>query len=264
MKKTFIKIEDLFKVGNYATLRAATKNDENRQIKQSHVNDFVNVCKEWNGEGPVYGLSPIIINPITGHILDGQHKDAAYRESVENGILPEDAPVLIGYWSIPTDKETSVIIALNTHSKNWTLDDYVESFAKSNDSYSRLVAFANGHELCHKGNKIESRYAAAIIKGTSCQKFLREKTFTVTDEEINLGNTVHDELLEIRNKLGITRDYTIEPMAIEWHKYRNDINLKGFLKATYVPVVIRNSEKKNQSNWRQIFINMKENWPVAA
>lgn len=283
---TNVNFNDLFKVVTYKELKEFTRNNSNRAIKSQHVKEFCDIAKNWDGSlkygnNLVFGVQPIIINKVTGHILDGQHRCYGYFMAVENGYIPEDAPVLIAFEEIENEAEEKArIIDLNCKHLNWGAEDYYDAYAETNEHYARLKIFAEKEKnvLCYKMLKkpkknkegkdvykaANYRYAAAILKGKNCNSMLKGEEFTVTDEEIVRGYVIHDELLAIRQKLALSSDSGIEGMAIEWIKNRDKINLDAFLKKSYISTDITKAEKKNAKNWRTVFGLMISYFPAAA
>ena len=123
-------------------------NSENRVINHGHVNKIKEQMKTSLNVMP-----PITINDITKNIIDGQHRLKAFQKLVDDGELPLDSRLPVMFVTISTDFEKEAIINANTNSKNWSLDDYIASYAKSNHIYKQLDEWCSNHALTVDGNK---------------------------------------------------------------------------------------------------------------
>lgn len=255
-----MKVTDFFKILGYDEVVMFGKAQRNRKVKDKHVNEFVNLIKnkEYDEETLVFGLIPIIINPVTNHILDGQHRLEAFKKAIKRGLIPENAKILVGFWKISDEcAERDTIIVLNTNSKNWTLEDYLNSYAQMNEYYAKLRQFCQTHSLCNQKNgdviKLNYRYGAAIIKGKACHSALKNEEFACDEAELALAEVIHEEMVQIRQKLEMNYSSTdIEGMATEWHKARKIMSYKDILKVN-IPQRIMNNKPKNATEWENVF-----------
>ena len=101
-------------------------NSENRVINHGHVNRIKGQMKI-----SLNVMQPITINEITKNTIDGQHRLKAFQKLVDDGELPIDSKLSVMYVKINPSDEKEAIINANTNSKNWSLDDYIASYAKS-------------------------------------------------------------------------------------------------------------------------------------
>ncbi len=253
-----------FKPATYREVVQLSRVIGNRGIKSSHVNDFLNVIKQY-AENPenkdkngnlvdyVFGPNFIYVNPITGHVIDGQHKWAAYIQAVEKGIISETTPILICYEEIDPSKEIQTIIDLNTKGLNWGLDDFVGSYVDLGyPSYIRLEHFSKEHSLCHveakNEVKIKYSYGLAIMQGKG-HASLKAGTAEITEEDLVNGHTVHEELIKLRKgmyklinseepnleerseKFARTPNPVIEAMAQVWWEKKDIVSVEQIIKA---------------------------------
>lgn len=123
-------------------------NSENRVINHGHVNKIKEQLRTSLNYFP-----PITINAVTNNIIDGQHRLKAFQKLVDDGELSSDSKIPVMYVTIPVVKEKEAIINANTNSKNWSLDDYIASYAKSNSDYRKLDEWCANHALTIDGNK---------------------------------------------------------------------------------------------------------------
>ena len=243
------------------------RSQKNRQINDKHVNDFVTILKdkkfspEEDGTMLAYGIIPIIVNPVTNHILDGQHKLKAYNICIEKGLIPSGVKILIGMWSITDEaQENDFTIMLNSKSRNWQLNDYLDAYAVDNENYSKLREFCKTHNLCLKKNKkgdtisIDYRYGGAIIAGKAVSGLLKEGTFEFTDDQLAVADIVHREMEQIRKKMGITTSSSdIEGMASAWHTYRQIMTVDDIVKMPVIPSKAKEIQVKNKKDWDVVF-----------
>lgn len=265
MKKNF------FKILSYEEVLSFGKAQRNRKVTDNHVNDFYNVIKAGksrieleNGTYLVLGIIPVVVNPRTGYIMDGQNRIAAFKKAYEKGDIDNNARILVGFWEVePGAAENTLIIDLNTKTKNWSMDDYINSYAQDIPCYARLVEFCQTHSLCHvttnKGERNKPRYAAAIITGKGCQSALKAGTFSFTEEQFKAADTIHKELVEIRKKLNMPLSGDeIEYMATEWHVQRNFISIADIKSLTYIPTDVREKKVYNRKDWAFVFSRLKD------
>lgn len=263
-----MKVQDFFKILSYEEVASLGKGQGNRQIDQQHVNEFYNIikntefCKNDDGTYMPYGIVPLIVNPLTHHLLDGNHRKEAAVKAYENGCIDSNARFMVGFWPIEDlDEERRVIVMLNTHSKNWSLNDYVESYARENENYLKLKNFCEAHELCRKDPKTKNgkvqlkyRYPAAMITGKGSADVLASGAFSFTEEQYELADKIHDELVTIRKKLGLPMSgQDIEYMACVWHKQRAFISAST-IKKMYIPQSVKDMKNiSKKKDWEFIF-----------
>lgn len=208
-------------------------------------------------------MPPITINIITGNIIDGQHRHKAYVDLYALGLLPRHATIKVMYVEIPEEKELEAIINANTNSKNWTLDDYIASYIKLGiESYVRLEEWSKSHLLTCECGKSKIRYASAILAGKRCNPTLKSGMFTVTDEDFERANVIHDEMFQIAEILGMkSRGSWLESFAVSWNKVRNQHNINVWLKefkakkATYGRMPTDN-DKDWEAMFAQVHLNI--------
>lgn len=265
----------MFKIIPVRELDKYNKNQENRLINKNHVNDFKDVLRKGNFiKNLAFGLNPIIVNPISLNVLEGQHRKEAILSSLKDGIIPDTLEVLVGEWAIDDEKdEKELIISLNTKTKNWTLEDYLNSYAQTQEAYKNLKDFCKNHELCSliKNNGTITtyyRYAVAMAKGKTETKNLKRGDFTISETDLLMAHIIHDEVVRIRKKLGIhykhknneiiIRDCSIEPLSIIWFHKRNEISINDIEKLKNIPSSVIKNPKKNKDDWDTVFYKLSE------
>ena len=235
---------------NREQLELFNQNSENRLINHGHKSRI----KKQMEESLDY-FSPITVNKRTNNIIDGQHRWTAFIELVDEGKLPADSTLDVKYIDVPEEKEKEAIVNANVNSKNWSLDDYIFSFSKKNENYEKLIEWCANHMLCNDGKKYKYRYGAAMLSGRGCSKELKDGTFTLTQENLDMGEQVHDELVDILEILGKKMSNPfMEALAVSWigvrHLYPYNVWRKE-IKAKKNMLIKKPSE--NQKEWNDIF-----------
>lgn len=203
------------------------KNQENRAYNHAHLSKIQKQCLT-----SMETMPPITINVITNHIVDGQHRLKAYQTLVENGQIDSEAKLKVMFVEIPVDDEKKAIIDANTNSKNWSLDDYILSYAKAGIiSYVKLDEWCRNHSLSSDNGKSKFRYGSAIITGRRCSSELKNGEFSFTEEEMQRADEVHAEMLEIVELFGLKgKGPWIESLANSWISVRNQHDFRTWIK----------------------------------
>lgn len=225
----------------YEQVKELGKNHQNRMINHGHVNQIKKAIEA--GDFPY--MPPITVNEVTKNIIDGQHRAAAFIQSVKSGILPENSKLEIKLVSIPQEKEIEAICNANVNSKNWSVDDFIDSFTRGDNPramhYSKLQEFCDNHTLLHKEHtskitgdpqnfKRNYRYAVAMLKGKDGKKMLKNGMLELNDVDIALGHMIHNEVESILEILNIKNGPITESFAIVWYDYRNKLSFSTWKK----------------------------------
>ena len=227
-------------------------NQENRTFNHAHLEKIKKQCILTNMEA----IPPISINTRTNHVIDGQHRLKAYQTLIAEGALDPETRIKVMLLDIPVEEEKQAIIDANTNSKNWSLDDYILSYAKAGIvSYVKLDEWCKLHPLTSEGGKSKFRYGAAIITGKRCPSELKSGEFSFTDEEYERADEVHAEMLEIVELFNLTGKGTwIESLATSWiatrelHDFRTWMKELKLKKGKFLRL-----PKANSSDWNNIF-----------
>lgn len=248
----------------------------NRRIDLNHVNEFANIIREEGDRDVVLAASELIINDFTNTILDGNHRFHALIKSVNDGIIRPDARVRVvmeHYESLADEMDR--IVELNTHSKNWQLPDYIDSFVRWEEErgeydgpYTRLKNFCLQHTLCapseEKSSYPKYRYGISMIKGQRRDSEIKRGELQIGTAELADAHVVHDELCAIRNRLDIPmHGNDIEGMAQEWMLHRNSIDLNKFLKRK-PSLTVAKAPKGNRTDWRRLFLIIRDEQEVGS
>lgn len=242
----------------------------NRRIDSNHVNDFINIIREEGDTGIVLAAGEIIVNDYDGIILDGNHRYSAIIRAANEGLVSPHSKVRVMYeHHCSVEDEMARIVELNTHSRNWTLNDYIDSFYRweqergENGAYTKLRDFCVKHVLCYScdmrtcATSPKYVYGATIIKGSRNSGALKKGALEISDGELELANTVHDELCQIRDRLGLQMQGSdIEGMTQVWWEKRGTIDLHDFLTHRPSKSVMR-LPKGNKSEWLQVFLTIR-------
>lgn len=240
-----------FGLVNYNQSKHFGLNQQNRAYNHAHLEKIKKQC-----ETSLEAMPPITINTLTGHIIDGQHRLKAYQALIENNKLPRNSRIKVMYVEIPEDEEKQAIIDANTNSKNWSLDDYIASYAKAGiECYVVLDNWCKSHVLTSDNGKSKFRYGAAIIAGKRCQKELKEGNFTFTEEDLEKAENVHAEMLEIVQVFNLQgKGSWIESLAASWYAVREMHDFKAWLKELKAKKQrLMKLPKSNSRDWDSIF-----------
>ena len=239
---------------SYDEVLAFGKNQENRKINHPHLE---RIKKQILASAET--MPPITINIVTNHIIDGQHRCEAYKNLIENGSLPKDTKIKAMFVQIPVEYEKAAIIDANTNSKNWSVDDYIESYVKAGIvAYKVLDEWCKNHILTSENGKAKYRYGAAIITGKRCQAVLKEGNFYFSESELNTADDVHAEMLEIVELFGLKgKGAWLESLAVSWYSVREQHEFRKWMKEMKIKKQkLLKMPKDNQKDWDNIFASI--------
>ena len=247
MNKRFIK----FKFVTYRESLRFGFNQQNRAINHSHLAKIQKQCMESFDIMP-----PIIVNMLTGNLIDGQHRTKAYQLLVENGQLPKETKLKVMFVEIPIEEEKEAIINANCNVKTWTLDDYISSYAKAGiESYVALDEWCKAHSLSCDNGKSKFRYGAAIITGKRSASELKAGNFNFTDDQLEKADNVHAEMVEIVDMFGIKgKGPWLESLATSWTAVREQHDFRTWMRELKAKKRrFMNAPKDNSGDWDNIF-----------
>ena len=269
--KTFTKVYDptcKFVSFDYEGLKSLTDDSKkvigNRMIDERHLKLFTSYSEQ-----KLRNMPPLTVNERTGRLIDGQHRVRAIVKLIEQGKLPKDYRYNVMLIDISEEEERSEIINANINSKGWSQINYIKFYMEDvcddiSNSYTMLDEWCRRHKLtASKSENIapKFRYGAAIIKGMGCSSILKNGLFTVTQEELDEADKIHNELCEIIEAMDRVRiGNWIEYMAVSWFNARRNTDFKKFMK-TLKNESILGSVKGRPSNtrrdWDYIFAYVK-------
>jgi hypothetical protein len=227
-------------------------NNKNREYNHSHLNK---IKREMVACLDV--MPPLTVNVVTNHIVDGQHRHKGFIDLRKAGLLPVNSTIKVMYVSIPEDKEYEAIVRANNNSKGWTLENYVASnITKGIVSYVNLDSWCKTHTLASdESGKPKYRYGSAIIKGQRVNNDLKHGTLTISNEELERADAVHNELLKIMEILDMPKKgLEIEALAISWIEVRDQHDFNTWVKSIKSKKSdILKMPKKNSKQWIAIF-----------
>lgn len=223
---------------------------ENRMVNHGHVNRLKEQMRTALANFP-----PVNINKRTNNIIDGQHRISAFRLLLNEGELPTDTKLSVMYTDMTEEDERLAIINANCNSKNWSLDDFMKSYAVVNLEYKKLEEWAKNHSLCFDGKKAKFRYAAAILKRQNCTKMLKDGSFLISTEDFKIGEQIHSELIEVLGVLGKNeKGAYIESVVLSWSDVRELHSFKEWLKELRLKKLSINKKPySNKKDWDSIF-----------
>lgn len=209
---------------NCAEIENFIFNEKNRKVNRNQVNKL----KECLKEGRRF-VSPIVVNSRNNHVIDGQHRLMAFKESINEGAIPAYSTIDVKFVYEDEKNEDKLICEMNSIAKKWGQADYVNFHMQSNkESYEKLNKWASSHSLTRRVSKNTVvpylRYASAILTGKNCKDKLKNGTFTISDSDLERGNLVHDEMEKILDVMRLPKTGPhLEGMALEWNKYREKL-----------------------------------------
>lgn len=243
----FVTFEQLTKFG---------RNPENRDIDSTkhrgHITNIKEMCRDSLATMP-----PIIVNAVTGNIVDGQTRTKALTELFNEGVIDRNTPIQIQYISVPKDEEITLIRKLCSGHKDWSVEDFIQSYFKGGSpDYKMLIEFCKNHMLTSSNGKLKFRYGAALLNPNYDRDSLKNGKLTVTEEDLEYGETVHQELCQILEVLDLLEKpkYWIESLAKVWQSYRDRYDFKTWLKVIKKRKdYIKKHSASNQKEWNEIF-----------
>ena len=249
---------------SYETAKNFGTNQQNRMIDHGHKKEIKNEMLE---SFPI--MPPVVVNTLTNNIIDGQHRAKSFIELIDEGEFDKDMRLDVKYVTIPVEYEFGAIIRANTNTKNWTLENYINAYAKmGNEYYTKLIEWCKSHALSLDGKgKSKYRYGAAIITGKRCNKELTDGIFKFSDEELKVAETIHAELydiIELFPELSTVGAW-IESLAVEWKRVRHLHTFDVWYKAIKASKKeISNMPKHSGKDWNLIFSYVNTNLSLKA
>lgn len=240
-----------FELVSYDDTKSFGNNQENRAYNHAHLEKIKKQCLT-----SMEAMPPITVNLITNHIIDGQHRLKAYQSLIADGLLDNNTKIKVMYIEVPVDEEKQTIIDANTNSKNWSLDDYIASYAKAGiQSYVKLDEWCKMHPLASENGKSKFRYGAAIITGKRCSQDLKGGEFSFSEDDYNRAEDIHAEMLEIVELFNLKgKGNWIESLATSWvsvreqHEFRTWMKELKSKKSKFLKL-----PKDNSKDWDNIF-----------
>lgn len=174
----------------------------NRDINDRHVAE----CLAGMISNPEL-IPPIIVSKETDHIIEGLHRNIAFLLGIERGVLPASLKLDVKYISCPPEKELEMIRECNRHTRKYRGNDYVTMHIKAgSESIKALDEWCAKRELCVDSRFTENRVmhsvGTAFLTGKDHREALIAGTFTLTDDDIEFGTMLYDEVNELRKILG--------------------------------------------------------------
>lgn len=245
-----VKIEE---VERFSTFKG------NRMVNTKHVKEIEKQMQIYP-----YLIPPITVNRRTYNIIDGQHRVEAFKNLMKAGSAAED--ILKVMWvDMDSMSEFKTIIDANTHSKTWTLEDYITGYSNVSEEYRKLKEWCSVHPLCYM-NKVDNskkttkgtyryRFASALIKGVTCQNILKDGTYSATPEEYAKAEVYYDEIESIFLTIDCeSKPSALEQVAIKWRDVRHLHTIDEWLDMMKRRRTrIQRMPRDNGSDWDAVF-----------
>lgn len=150
-------------------------------------------------------FGPIIISQ-RGTIIDGAHRREAFLNCMKQGKIPADSKLLVKVNEVSPEEEQDLIRRTNSHTKNWVMSDYVKSnIAAGNDSIKKMAEWCSTRELCinshRKTDPIKYTFGVAFLLGKLNGNLIKDSSFSLTEDDIQIGTEIYDEINELRKIL---------------------------------------------------------------
>lgn len=233
---------------NLEKAKTFTLNPKNRTIVPNHLSRLKREMSEC-----LWTMMPIVVNIITGNILDGQHRHKAYIDLMEAGELPKDYLLGVMYVSVPKEFELEAIERINNNNKCWAIGDFINRHS-DDDSYNNLIQFCLTHTLTCDKNGPKVRYGSAMVAGKCCTNILKNGEFYATKEDFERAEQVHDEMLQIIEALGKEKKGGyIESLATTWMRFREHYEFNTWMKEFNTNKKYSKMPSNNGKEWNTLF-----------
>lgn len=254
------KNERTYADATYEEVVNLTTFDGNRVIKRLHVSNLMKDMENHLGVFP-----PITVNTVTKHIIDGQHRRAAFVQLIREGRLPKDTTLPVMYVALSPEEEVEITIGANVNCKSWRLNNYIDCFATHDSEYAELKDWCKNHPLTYdnkvsKGSKTTKggyryRFAYAILKGPGAQNALQSGKIEISEEEYAIGEVVYSELESIFKLIdSVGKPSALEYVAIQWRKVRKAHPIEDwYAMFKKRKVTIQRMPKDSGKDWEAVF-----------
>jgi hypothetical protein len=233
---------------NLEKAKTFTLNQKNRNIVPNHLSRIKREMREC-----LWTMMPIVVNIVTGNILDGQHRHKSYVDLMEAGELPNDYLLGVMYVSVPEEFELEAIERINNNDKSWAIGDFVKRHS-DDESYNKLIEFCLSHSLTCDKDGAKIRYGSAMVKGKSCTQILKNGEFSATNEEFERAEKVHDEMIQIIESLGKEkRGSYMESLATTWIRFRERYDFATWMKEFNSTNKYSKMPSNNGRQWDALF-----------
>lgn len=234
----------------------------NREVPALHISALAKgIANNWRN------MTPAIADVNTGIIVDGNCRFNAALMLAREGNSNFRFPVI--FKDIPSNKIDDYVITLNSSSRQWKTDDYLNSYAERGiESFKKFLEFCISTPSLHKTAKDGSvkpipRYASAALRVGKSQ--LRDKNWLLTDEQVSFAKRITNEAVQIRRTLSIEKNvkessWSYEQFLRAWSEFKStergaNINpdrfMSGFKSGRKYLNIPYGSVKKNE--WMNFF-----------
>lgn len=199
----------------------------NREINPGHIRSiYKHMDEDLLGE--------IKVDIETKSILDGNHRWLALEKYLSDGSKLKN-PIRVIYVKRRSGQTVAEAISeFNNHRKNWTAQDYIISKKSQGDKYaSELSEFCLERPMLRKVNVDKKtgiktitpimRYGGWFIKGCNCSPLFKKGNYAHTQEELEKGKVVYDEVVKIMTAADITKTGTwFGEFVSSWRQVREE------------------------------------------
>ena len=216
-------------------------------------------------DGGMDKIPPIVVDINTLTVADGNCRNRAVKEILEEGIM-KDITLRVIFEDIPAEEFDERVIKFNMGQKSWGILDFIYNYAmRGSKSHQKFIDFCERNETLHSadGKKINPRYAAAAL--AISVNALKTPNLPLTDEDIENGNTVVYEANRVRVEFSpdikANGGGWYEQYLRAWHCFRiTDNQLEGIDFETYLKAVKTNLKNNKRYVKPPYGSNKKQDW----
>lgn len=188
----------------------------NRTLRIAHVRRMSKAF--YNGEW----FPPICVTP-EGHVLDGQHRIAAFRMLKEK--YPNHKATLSVLVVDAGESALQAAITFNSGHANWVIEDYMRAYLeKQIHGYEQLRDFVKAYP------EFELKAAVQLIKGKHSTKDFKEGALKISNEEYMEATKKAGALYLISEKLNTKLVFRRDIVLAFYRTYDKIPNIHTYLK----------------------------------
>jgi hypothetical protein len=198
----------------------------NRPLKKSQIKKIYDAMPECL---PL--LPAILVNVNTKHILDGQHRVAAFVKAMEDQKIPSNSTLTVKLINVTQDEELKIIKSCNGTSSVWSIN--VRSAKAENGHVNRVLAFSNGRSRLQANGKPKVNLCFQYVCGCS-ESFIKDnkslEDFEVSDYNLELAARLYTEITSIFDVLDFSEVAQEKPFIAVWRANRNKMSMNEWLR----------------------------------
>jgi hypothetical protein len=225
----------------------------NRELNKTHMNKIKNSMP-----GCLKTLPPILVNRRTKHVLDGQHRLAAFVSAIESKKMPNTELLPTRLINVSKEEETEIKRACNTNTKQWSIRDFIRNSQEVNGHVTRILEFSQNRARLLSNSGPKSRLCCYYVCGCS-DAFLKDpiklEELEITDYTLESADQLYTEITSIFEALDfVDVETNVEvSLLLIWKKRRHEFPMdkwiKGFKRKKHD---IRNENPRKIKQWDKL------------